>query len=54
MQVRSRRSFGGEVFVGWRYQSNANLGPATSSVLLFGQPANLNQAGHRGRPTGAS
>jgi hypothetical protein len=26
-----------------RYQSNANLGPATSSVRLFGQPANLNQ-----------
>ncbi|MPZ30017.1 MAG: tetratricopeptide repeat protein [Rhodospirillales bacterium] len=38
-------SFGGEVFIGFRYQSNANLGPATSRVLLFGQPANLNQAG---------
>ena len=38
-------SLGGEVFFGWRYQSNANLGPAGSSVLLFGQPANLNQAG---------
>ena len=38
-------SFGGDVFFGWRYQSNANLGPATSRVLLFGQPANLNQAG---------
>ncbi|HTE81101.1 MAG TPA: tetratricopeptide repeat protein, partial [Reyranella sp.] len=37
--------FSGEVFVGWRYQSNANLGPAGSSVLLFGQPANLNQQG---------
>jgi hypothetical protein len=37
--------FGGEVFFGWRYQSNANLGPSTSQVLLFGQAANLNQAG---------
>lgn len=36
-------SLSGEVFLGWRYQSNANLGPATSRVLLFGQPANLNQ-----------
>src|SRR5262249_40678320 len=35
--------FSGEAFVGWRYQSNANLGPATSNVLLFGQAANLNQ-----------
>ena len=35
----------GEVFFGWRYQSNANLGPSTSRVLLFGQVANLNQAG---------
>ena len=26
-----------------RYQSNANLGPATSDVRLFGQAANLNQ-----------
>jgi len=26
---------GGEVFFGWRYQSNANLGPAGSNVLLF-------------------
>lgn len=33
----------GEAFLGWRYQSNANLGPSTSAVLLFGQPANLNQ-----------
>ena len=40
----SPSSLAGEVFVGWRYQSNANLGPATSRVLLFGQPANLNQA----------
>ncbi|MBS0517167.1 MAG: tetratricopeptide repeat protein [Proteobacteria bacterium] len=36
--------FSGEAFFGWRYQSNANLGPATSSVMLFGQAANLNQA----------
>lgn len=36
--------FSGEAFIGWRYQSNANLGPATSSVMLFGQAANLNQA----------
>jgi tetratricopeptide (TPR) repeat protein len=35
--------FSGEVFAGLRYQSNANLGPATSSVRLFGQTANLNQ-----------
>jgi len=41
----SPSSFGGDVFVGWRFQSNANLGPASSRVLLFGQPANLNQAG---------
>ena len=40
----SPSSFSGELFAGWRYQSNANLGPSTSSVLLFGQPANLNQA----------
>jgi hypothetical protein len=40
-QKRSR--FTGEVFQGFRYQSNANLGPATSSVRLFGQAANLNQ-----------
>jgi hypothetical protein len=39
-----RSRFSGEVFFGWRYQSNANLGPATSNVLLFGQAANLNQA----------
>ena len=38
-------SLAGEVFVGWRYQSNANLGPGNSRVLLFGQAANLNQAG---------
>ncbi|TMJ33051.1 MAG: hypothetical protein E6G95_00480 [Alphaproteobacteria bacterium] len=40
-QKRSR--FAGEVFQGFRYQSNANLGPATSTVRLFGQAANLNQ-----------
>jgi tetratricopeptide (TPR) repeat protein len=36
--------FSGEFFFGTRYQSNANLGPATSNVRLFGQTANLNQA----------
>jgi tetratricopeptide (TPR) repeat protein len=36
--------FHGELFLGMRYQSNANLGPATSSVQLFGQVANLNQS----------
>jgi hypothetical protein len=36
--------FSGEVFLGFRYQSNANLGPSTSSVRLFGDVANLNQA----------
>lgn len=36
--------FSGETFFGFRYQSDANLGPSTSSVLLFGQTANLNQA----------
>ena len=35
----------GEVFFGWRYQSNANLGPSTSQVLLFGQAANLESGG---------
>jgi len=40
-----RSHFNGEVFLGLRYQSNANLGPATSTVQLFGQAANLNQAG---------
>lgn len=46
-QVQSRMkasSFSGEIFQGWRYQSNANLGPSTSTVQLFGQVANLNQA----------
>jgi len=41
----ARSRFVGEIFAGVRYQSNANLGPATSSVRLFGQTANLNQAG---------
>jgi tetratricopeptide (TPR) repeat protein len=41
--------FSGEAFFGWRYQSNANLGPSTSSVRLFGQTANLNQ-GAAGAP----
>ena len=36
--------FAGEAFIGWRYQSNANLGPSNSTVLLFGAPASLNQA----------
>jgi len=43
-EVEKRQSpstFTGEVFFGWRYQSNANLGPTTSSVRLFGQVANL-------------
>lgn len=40
----SRSRFVGEVFGGVRYQSNANLGPPTSSVRLFGQTANLNQS----------
>jgi Tetratricopeptide repeat len=35
--------FSGDFFMGWRYQSNANLGPATSNILLFGQIASLNQ-----------
>jgi hypothetical protein len=39
----SPSSLTGEIFAGWRYQSNANLGPSTSRVLLFGQAANLNQ-----------
>ena len=45
-EVQSRQNpsqFSGEVFAGLRYQSNANLGPATSAVRLFGQTANLNQ-----------
>lgn len=40
----SRSRFSGEVFLGMRYQSNANLGPANSQVRLFGQVANLNQS----------
>jgi tetratricopeptide (TPR) repeat protein len=42
-QRQSPSHFSGEVFFGTRYQSNANLGPATSTVRLFGQTANLNQ-----------
>jgi tetratricopeptide (TPR) repeat protein len=45
-QIKSAQKpshFSGEAFLGWRFQSDANLGPATSSVLLFGQVANLNQ-----------
>lgn len=40
----TRSRFSGEIFLGMRYQSNANLGPANSQVRLFGQVANLNQA----------
>jgi len=36
--------FSGEAFIGWRYQSNANLGPATANVLLFGSLSTLNQS----------
>lgn len=46
-EIRKRQSpsrIFGEVFGGVRYQSNANLGPPTSSVRLFGQTANLNQS----------
>jgi tetratricopeptide (TPR) repeat protein len=45
-QVQSQQKtsvFSAEAFIGMRYQSNANLGPATSNVQLFGQAANLNQ-----------
>lgn len=46
VEKRSSKSrFVGEIFGGFRYQSNANLGPPTSSVRLFGQTANLNQSG---------
>jgi hypothetical protein len=51
-QVQSQQKtsqFSGETFFGLRYQSNANLGPATSNVRLFGQVANLNQ-GSLGSP----
>jgi hypothetical protein len=41
---QNRSRFVAEVFGGVRYQSNANLGPPTSSVRLFGQTANLNQS----------
>jgi hypothetical protein len=45
-QIEDKQSpshFSGELFFGWRYQSNANFGPATSSILLFGQIADLNR-----------
>jgi tetratricopeptide (TPR) repeat protein len=35
--------FSGEFFFGWRFQSDANLGPPTSTVRLFGSAANINQ-----------
>ena len=41
-QRLSPSRFSGEGFLGWRYQSNANLGPSSSNILLFGAPANLN------------
>ena len=45
VEKRSAKSrFVGEIFGGFRYQSNANLGPPTSSVRLQGQTANLNQS----------
>ncbi len=43
-EIQSKESpshFSGEFFVGWRYQSNANLGPNTSNVRLFGLTASL-------------
>ncbi len=46
-EIQSKESpshFSGELFFGLRYQSNANLGPSSSSVRLFGQAANLNQS----------
>ncbi len=43
MKRQNPSHFSGEFFAGMRYQSNANLGPATSAVRLFGQTANLNQ-----------
>ncbi len=45
IQSREKPShFSGELFLGWRFQSDANLGPTTSSVKLFGQTANLNSS----------
>jgi hypothetical protein len=46
---RSPSRFYGEFFIGLRHQSNANLGPGTSAVRLFGAAANLNQSS-LGRP----
>jgi len=36
--------FYGEVFMGWRYQANANLGPPSQNILLFGAPSQLSQS----------
>ena len=47
VEIDKRQSpshFSGETFIGFRYQSNANLGPSTSSMRLFGDVANLNQS----------
>lgn len=45
IQARQNPSrFTGDFFLGWRYQTNANLGPSGSTVRLFGQSANLNQS----------
>ncbi|MFI4998448.1 MAG: tetratricopeptide repeat protein [Reyranellales bacterium] len=44
-EIQNRESpshFSGEAFLGLRFQSSANLGPASSTVRLFGQAANLN------------
>lgn len=46
-EVQSRQNpsrLSADFFLGWRYQTNANLGPSSSSVRLFGQSANLNQS----------
>lgn len=46
-QIESREQpshFAGEFFLGLRYQSNANLGPASSNILLFGLPSQLGQS----------
>ncbi|MPZ32717.1 MAG: tetratricopeptide repeat protein [Rhodospirillales bacterium] len=47
----TRSRFSGEVFLGMRYQSNANLGPGNSQVRLFGQVANSTRP-PLARPTG--
>lgn len=46
-EIESREQpshFSGEVFLGWRYQSDANLGPASNNILLFGLPSQLGQS----------